>query len=400
MKYIKNLYQEAKRRDLYPDIPIVNDIAYPELTLAPDKKFLCFCSNNYLGLSIHPKVKQAAIEAVKTYGIGTCESRLVAGNLHVLEDLERAISDFKNTEDALVFLSGFMANIGAIPAIMDSYRAYDLPSINNKNNLIIKDILAHTSIIDGCKLSQSNTKSYLHNDMNHLEKILRRNKDKRKLIITDGVFSMDGDMAPLDKIVELAKKYNAMTMVDDAHATGVIGENGRGTPEYFGVEDEIDIVMGTLSKATGGLGGFITGPREVIEMLKVRSHSYVFTSTLPPEQAAAMQTALRIIKEQPELRINLHKNVEHLRSGLKKMGYNILNSETQIIPIFIGDNKKSIKLSRQLYKNGILASAIRYPAVSSDQSRIRLSVMATHTEAQIEKGLNILEKCGKEVGII
>lgn len=400
MKYIKNLYQEAKRRDLYPDIPIVNDIAYPELTLAPDKKFLCFCSNNYLGLSIHPKVKQAAIEAVKTYGIGTCESRLVAGNLHVLEDLERAISDFKNTEDALVFLSGFMANIGAIPAIMDSYRAYDLPSINNKNNLIIKDILAHTSIIDGCKLSQSNTKSYLHNDMNHLEKILRRNKDKRKLIITDGVFSMDGDMAPLDKIVELAKKYNAMTMVDDAHATGVIGENGRGTPEYFGVEDEIDIVMGTLSKATGGLGGFITGPREVIEMLKVRSHSYVFTSTLPPEQAAAMQTALRIIKEQPELRINLHKNVEHLRSGLKKMGYNILNSETQIIPIFIGDNKKSIKLSRQLYKNGILASAIRYPAVSPDQSRIRLSVMATHTEAQIEKGLNILEKCGKEVGII
>ena len=400
MKYIKNLYKEAKRRDLYPDIPVVNDIAYPELTLAPDKKFLCFCSNNYLGLSIHPRVKQAAIEAVKTYGIGTCESRLVAGNLHVLEDLELAISDFKNTEDALVFLSGFMANIGAIPAIMDSYRAYDLPSIDNKNNLIIKDILAHTSIIDGCKLSQSNTKSYLHNDMNHLEKILRRNKDKRKMIITDGVFSMDGDMAPLDKIVELAKKYNAMTMVDDAHATGVIGENGRGTPEHFGVEDEIDIVMGTLSKATGGLGGFITGPREVIEMLKVRSHSYVFTSTIPPEQAAAMQTALKIIEDQPELRINLHKNVEHLRSGLKKMGYNILNSETQIIPIFIGDNKKSIKLSRQLYKNGILASAIRYPAVSPDQSRIRLSVMATHTEAQIEKGLNILEKCGKEVGII
>ncbi|HMA61530.1 MAG TPA: 8-amino-7-oxononanoate synthase [bacterium] len=400
MKYIKNLYQEAKRRDLYPDIPVVNDIAYPELTLAPDKKFLCFCSNNYLGLSVHPEVKKAAIEAVKTYGIGTCESRLVAGNLHVIEELEQAISDFKNTEDALVFLSGFMANIGAIPAIMDSYRAYDLPKIENDNNLIIKDILAHTSIIDGCKLSQSNTKSYLHNDMEHLEKILRRNKNKRKLIITDGVFSMDGDMAPLDKIVALAKKYNAMTMVDDAHATGVIGENGRGTPEHFGVEDEIDIVMGTLSKATGGLGGFITGPKEVIEMLKVRAHSYVFTSTLPPEQAVAMRTALKIIEEQPELRINLHKNVGLLRSGLKKMGYNILNSETQIIPIFIGNNKKSIKLSRQLYKHGILASAIRYPAVSADQSRIRLSVMATHTETQIEKGLKILEKCGKKVGII
>jgi 8-amino-7-oxononanoate synthase len=399
MKYIKELHKEARRRDLYPDIPIVEEVAYPELVLG-GQKFLCLCSNNYLGLSIHPRVKKAAIKAIRRYGIGTCESRLVAGNLNIIEKLEQVIADFKNAKDAMVFLSGFMANIGAIPAIMDSYQAYNLPAVDNNKNLIIRDILTHTSIIDGCKLSESYTKSYLHNDMNHLEKILKRNKNKRKLIVTDGVFSMDGDMAPLDKIVALARQYNAMIMVDDAHATGVIGENGRGTPEHFDVEDEIDIVMGTLSKATGGLGGYITGPTELIDMLKVRANTYVFTSTIPPEQAAGLIEAFKILKSTPELRKKLWRNVKHLRSGLVELGFNILNSDTQIIPVFIGDNEKSIQFSRELYSKGILASAIRYPAVASDQSRIRLSVMATHKRSQLNRALNVLEDVGRKVGII
>lgn len=399
MKYIKKLYAEAKRRDLYPDIPTVEGVAYPELTM-DGKKFLCLCSNNYLGLSIHPAVKKAAIEGIEEYGIGTCESRLVAGNLKLIEDLESDIADFKGTEDALVFLSGFMANLGSIPAIIDGFEAYDLPKYDNSNNLIIRDVLAHTSIIEGCRLSKTNTKSYLHNDMNHLEKILQRNKDKRKLIVTDGVFSMDGDMAPLDRIVELAQKYDAMTMVDDAHATGVIGDNGRGTPEYFNVEDEIDIVMGTLSKAAGGLGGYITGPKELIKMLRVRAKTYVFTSTIPPEQAKALRKSFDIMKNGSELRAKLWKNAVHLRSGLKALGFDIMCTESQIIPVYIGDNAKSIKMARIMYENGLLASAIRYPAVAPDESRIRFSVMATHTSEQINLALDIIENAGKAAGVI
>ncbi len=399
MEYIKRLLKEAKACDVYPDIKRVDEVPYPEIVIE-GKRYLCLCSNNYLGLSMHPQVKKAAIEGIKKYGIGTCESRLVAGNLGVLEDLESAIADFKRAPAAMVFLSGFMANIGIIPAIMDSYEAFGMPTIRNEDNLIIRDYLCHTSIIDGCKLSKSPTKTFLHNDMDHLEKILKRSKDKRKLIITDGIFSMDGDFACLPEIVSLARKYNAMVMVDDAHATGVIGENGRGTPEYFGVEGEVDLVMGTLSKALGALGGYLTGPPEAIENLRVRAKTYIFTSSLPPEQACGIMAGLRIIQSEPELRRDLWRNVRHLRTGLQEMGFDILNSETQIIPIFIGDEEKSIKMSRLLFERGILAPAIKYPAVSIGKSRIRCTVMATHTQFQIERALSIFEEAGEKAGVI
>lgn len=377
----------------------IDEVPYPELVIE-GKRYLCLCSNNYLGLSIHPEVKKAAIEAVKRYGIGTCESRLVAGNLTILEDLERAIADFKHAPQAIVFLSGLMTNIGVIPAIMDGVELPGLPFIRNEDNLIIKDALCHITIVDGCKLSKSPTKTYLHKDMNHLEKILQRNKDKRKLIITDGVFSMDGDLAPLPEIIFLAKIYNAMVMIDDAHATGVIGENGRGTPEYFGLEGKVDLVMGTLSKAIGALGGYLTAPSEVIQILRTLAHSFMFSSSLPPEQACGIMAALRIIRDKPELRADLWKNVHHLKTGLQKMGFDTSKSETQIIPISIGAEEKSIQMARLLFEKGILAPAIRWPAVPQGKSRIRCTVMATHTQSQIDRALETFKEVGKKIGII
>jgi 8-amino-7-oxononanoate synthase len=399
MEYIKRLLKEARDRDIYPDIKRVDEVPYPEIVIQ-GKRYLCLCSNNYLGLSIHPQVKKAAMEAIRKYGIGTCESRLVAGNLHVLEDLESAIADFKRAPAAMVFLSGFMANIGIIPALMDSVEAFGLPRIRNEDNLIIKDYLCHTSIVDGCKLSKSPTKTFLHNDMDHLEKILKRSEHKRKLIITDGIFSMDGDFARLPEIVSLAQAYNATVMVDDAHATGVIGENGRGTAEHFGIEEKVDLVMGTLSKAVGALGGYLTGPSEVIEILRVRAKSYIFSSSLPPEQACGIMASLKIMQSKPELRDSLWRNVHHLRAGLQEMGFDVSNSETHIIPIFIGDEGKSIQMSRLLFERGILAPAIKYPAVSVGKSRIRCTVMATHTQLQIDQALSAFGEAGEKAGVI
>ncbi|NQT24661.1 aminotransferase class I/II-fold pyridoxal phosphate-dependent enzyme [candidate division KSB1 bacterium] len=399
MEYLINLYNAAKKIGFYDEIRHITDVPYPEMVI-DGKRFLCFCSNNYLGLSIHPEVKKAAMQAVERYGIGTCESRWIAGNLVILEDLEAAIADFKLAPASIIFLSGFMANIGIIPAIMDSFEHFGLPTINNENNLIIKDYLCHISLIEGSRLSVSNTKTYKHNDMNHLEMILKRTKDKRKMILTDGIFSMDGDLAPLPEIISLAEKYNAMVLVDDAHATGVIGKNGRGTPEHFNVEGKVDFVMGTLSKALGGLGGFLTGPKEAIEMLRIKTVPYIFSSSIPPEQAAGILAALKIVKEQPELRDNLWRNINHFREGLLGMGFNLLNSETQIMPVFIGDEKKCAKAAKILYEKGIFTPHIIWPAVPIGKARIRCSVIATHTPLQIDRALEAFREMGKEIGII
>jgi 8-amino-7-oxononanoate synthase len=399
MEYIRRVLKAIEDRDLYPNSKTIEDVPYPYL-ISEGKKYLCLCSNNYFGLSIHPEVKKAAIEAVKRYGIGTCDSRLIAGNLALLEDLEKAIADFKHEPAAMVFATGFMTNIGVIPAIMDSFDAYDFPSIKNGNSLIITDLLNHQSVHTGCRLSRTPTKTYLHKDMNHLEKILQKNEDKRKLIITDGIFSMDGDLAPLPQILELAKIYNAMVMVDDAHATGVIGENGRGTPEHFGVEGKVDIVMGTLSKAIGALGGYITAPPEVIKFLKARAESFIYSSSLPPEQAYGIMAALKIIQERPEIRESLWKNVRHLKDGLHEMGFDTMNSETHIIPVLIGDEKKCIRAARLLFDKGIIAPSIIWPVVTKGKARIRVSVMASHTESQIDQALEAFREIGKEIGVI
>jgi 8-amino-7-oxononanoate synthase len=399
MEYIKKLLKMAKERDLYPDIRRVDEVPYPELIIE-GKRYICLCSNNYLGLSIHPEVKKAAAEAIGRYGIGTCESRLIAGNLAVLEELEKAIADFKQAPDAMIFLSGYMANIGIIPALMDSYEAFGLPTIRNEDNLLIRDMLSHISIIDGCRLSRSPTKTFLHNNMNHLEKILKRNKDRRKLIVTDGVFSMDGDLAPLPDIISLARTYNATVMIDDAHATGVLGENGRGTPEHFGVEGEVDLVMGTLSKAVGALGGYLTGPSEVMDVLRMRAHSYIFSSSLPPEQACGIMAALKIIQNEPERRVRFWRNVDYLKSGLEEIGFDVMNSETQIIPIFIGDEEKGQQMSRLLFEKGVIAPVVGWPAVSPGKTRIRCTVMSTHTLSQLDYALEAFQETGEKLGVV
>ncbi|HDQ46148.1 MAG TPA: 8-amino-7-oxononanoate synthase [bacterium] len=399
MEYLRQLHKAAQDRDFYSDLRVVDEIPYPEIVIG-GKPYLCLCSNNYLGLATHPEVKKAAVEAVERYGIGTCESRWVAGNLKILEELEAAIAEFKKEPAALIFQSGYAANIGIIPAIMDSFEGLGLPTIDNDENLIIKDYLSHISVVDGCRLSRSPTKTFKHNDMNHLEMILKRSQAKRKLILTDGVFSMDGDFAPLPDIVSLARRYGAMVMVDDAHATGIIGENGRGTPEFFHVEGEIDFEMGTMSKALGAMGGFVTGPPDVLGTLRMRSHPFMFSSSLPPEQAAGILAALRIIRNNPGLRDNLWKNVHRFKEGLKQIGFSLSNSETQIIPIIIGDVEKTIRMSRLLFERGILASAISWPAVAANQSRIRCTVIATHTFSQIDRALDIFREVGKESGVI
>jgi 8-amino-7-oxononanoate synthase len=399
MNYINNLWKAVDERNLYPDSRTIKDVPYPELVIG-SKRFICLCSNNYFGLSIHPEVKKAAIEGIERYGIGTCDSRLIAGNLELLEDLEKAIADFKREPAAVVFITGFMANVGAIPGIMDSLDGYDLPSIKNENNLIVTDVLSHHSIFAGCRLSKSPTKTYLHKDMNHLEKILKRNKEKRKLIITDGVFSMDGDLAPLPEILELSQLYNAMVMVDDAHATGILGENGRGTAEHFRVEGKVDIQMGTLSKAVGALGGYVTSSPELIKVLKGRASSFVYSSSLPPEQACGIMTALKIIQETPGLRNSLWKNVRYLKKGLEDMGFDTMNSEAHIIPILIGDEQKCIKASRLLFDKEVLVPAIIWPIVQRGKARIRVSAMATHTEAQIDRALDAFFEVGKQVGVL
>ncbi|VBB07238.1 aminotransferases class-ii pyridoxal-phosphate attachment site [Lucifera butyrica] len=403
MEFIRNVLNYVEANDLYPDIRTVEDVPYPSLIIG-GKEYLCFCSNNYLGLSIHPQVKEAAIAAIKRYGIGTCESRLVAGNLSVLEELERELAKFKNQPSAVTFITGFMTNLGVIPAIMDSpdpYGIYNLPvSIKDEDNLIINDFLNHQSIREGSMVSRSNIKSYIHKDMNHLEKILKRYKDKRKLIITDGVFSMDGDIAPLPDIVKLARTYNAMVMVDDAHGTGVLGKNGKGTAEYFGLEGQIDIEMGTLSKAVGAIGGFVAGSESLIKYLKLRASSYIYTSAIPPEQACGIIAALKIMQESSALREALWKNVRRLKEGLSSMGFNIIHSETQIIPIIIGSEQKCVDASRYLFENGILTPAIKYPVVKKNESRIRLTAIATHTDAQIDRALEVFFQMGKKFGII
>jgi 8-amino-7-oxononanoate synthase len=399
MEYVSRILKAVEDLGLYPNARSIEEVPYPELIIE-GKRYLCLCSNNYLGLSVHPEVKKAAIEGVERYGIGTCDSRLIAGNLTLLEELEQAIADFKCEPTAMVFATGFMANIGTIPGVMDSLEVYGAPTLQNENNLIITDFLSHQSIFAGCRLSRSPTKTYLHKDMDHLEKILKRNRDKRKLIITDGLFSMDGDLAPLPEILELAQIYGAMVMVDDAHATGVIGENGRGTPEHFGVEGKVDMVMGTLSKAVGAMGGYLTAPSDVIKALKGRAQSYVYSSSLPPEQACGIMAALKIIQERPELRVSLWKNVRHLKGGLDEMGFDTMDCETHLIPVLIGDEQRAVSASRSLFKKGILAPAIILPVVQRGKARIRVTAMATHTESQIDQALDAFREMGKEMGLL
>ncbi len=333
-------------------------------------------SNNYLGLSTHPQVIAAAVEATQTFGTGASGSRLISGNSELYTTLETNLAKTKGTEAALVFSSGYAANTSIIPVLA------------GEDDLILSDALNHASIIDGCRLSRATKKVYRHCDAEHLKILLSESTTfRRKLIVTDSVFSMDGDIASLPDICDLAAQHNAMVLVDDAHGFGVLGKDGSGTVSHFGLEGQEVIQMGTLSKAVGALGGYIAGSRTLIELLINQARGFIFTTGLPPATLAAANAALDVIRSSPELQQRLFSHAKHLKTALIDLGYTVLPSETQILAVLLGNPQRATRVAEALLTEGVYAPAIRPPAVPSGTSRLRLTVMATHTEAELQKAI-------------
>ena len=340
-----------------------------------NREFIMMASNNYLGLTHDLRVQQAAKYAVEQYGTGSGGARLTSGTFPLFNELELGIADFKHTEQALVFNTGYMANVGTITALM------------NKNSIIISDELNHASIIDGCRLSGAHIERYKHKDVEHAEYILKNYKSAYKMIITDGVFSMDGDIAPLDKLYELGKEYNALLMVDDAHSTGVLG-NGRGTAHHFGLTD-VDVQLGTLSKALGSVGGYVAGRKELIEYLVNYSRSFIFSTALSPADIGAALEALTIVKNEPLVVEQLNENTAYMANKLQSMGIEC-DDETPIFPIIVGDNERALSLAYELELRGIIITAIRPPTVPVGESRLRMTVTAAHSQEQLDYVANTL----------
>jgi 8-amino-7-oxononanoate synthase len=352
------------------------------------KRVIMIGSNNYLGLTNHPRVKEAALKAIEKYGSGCAGSRFLNGNLEIHEELEKKLARFFRKEAALVFATGYQTNLGAIPALV------------GRNDVAIIDKYDHASIIDGCRLSFGEVKKYRHNDMDALERVLEKCEGKAKLIIVDGVFSMEGDIADLPAIVRLAKAYGARIMVDDAHGIGVLGKGGRGTAEHFGLENEVDLIMGTYSKSLAAIGGFIAGPSEVVNWIKHLGRSMIFSASLPPSLVASVIAALDIVEEQPELRARLWRNTHKMLRGYKALGYDTGMSETPIIPIIIKDTMKTYQMCKLLFENGVFVNPVVSPGVPPGRELLRTSYMATHTEEQLDKVLAAFEKVGRQLGVI
>ena len=378
MKYISDELKTIKKSGLYRELNSVEGSQGTHLEIK-GKTYLSFCSNNYLGLANNPLVIKAVKDAVGKYGWGAGASRLVSGNMRLHEVLEGEISRFKGKEASIVFPTGYMANIGTISSLV------------SKGDLVICDKLNHASIIDGCRLSGADFRVYPHCDMEKLENILKKSsKYSRKLIVTDTVFSMDGDIAPLPDIVRIAHKYEAMVMADEAHGTGVFGENGRGVVEHFNLSKKVSIVMGTLSKAVGSLGGYVSGDADLINFLRNKARPFMYTTALPPAVCAASIAGIKLIRKNPSLRKSLWNNVRYLKKELDLLNFNLIPSESPIIPILIGDAKKAVDVSKFLYKKGILILAIRPPTVPAKSSRLRMTVMSTHTKKDLEELLDVL----------
>ncbi|PNR93991.1 glycine C-acetyltransferase [Petrotoga sp. 9PWA.NaAc.5.4] len=354
-----------------------------------DKKFLNLCSNNYLGLANDKRLKDAAIKAIEKWGVGPGAVRTIAGTMKIHEELEKKLAEFKKVEATLVVQSGFNANQAVIP------------TITSEEDAILSDELNHASIIDGVRLSKAKRYVWKHKDLNSLEEQLKQAANcRRKLIITDGVFSMDGDIAPLPGIVELAKKYDALVMIDDAHGEGVLGKNGRGIADHFNLTDEVDIEIGTLSKAFGIVGGFISGKKQLIDFLKQRARPFLFSSSLSPAETGAALEAVNILSESEQLVNRLWDNARYFQQKIKDMGYDIGVTETPITPVMIYDEKKTKEFSFELYEKGIFASAIVYPTVPKGKARIRVMISAVHSKEDLDFALEKFEYLGKKFSII
>ncbi len=351
-----------------------------------DKEYLMMASNNYLGLTFDSRVIEGALKGAQQYGTGSGGSRLVSGTFPLFTELEKELAKFKNTEKALVFNTGYMANVGTISAIAD------------KNTIIFSDALNHASIIDGCRLSRGSVKAYSHCDVDELKYLLKQvDCNARKLIVTDGVFSMDGDIAPLDKLYELSRDYNALLMVDDAHATGTIG-NGHGTAAYFNLEKEIDIQLGTLSKSLGSVGGYVAANSTIIDYLVNTSRSFIFSTALSPADIGAALAALQVLETDASVLGRLQENVNYMADQLISIGIDATN-ETPIFPILIGRNEDTLAVSEYLYEAGIIGTAIRPPTVPIGESRIRLTVTAAHNKKQIDFVCQSLHNAMKQLNL-
>ncbi len=347
-------------------------------------------SNNYLGLTTHPRVIEVAKSVMGKYGVGAGSVPLLAGTYDLHRELELKLAELKGCEDAIVLSSGYITNLGFLQTMV------------KRGDIAIIDRYSHASIIDGCLISEGSFKTFKHSDIDSLRDVLQGAKDKYrgKIIIADGVYSMDGDIAPLAQIIEVAKEYGAKVMIDEAHATGVIGEMGRGTPSHFHLEGKVDIVMGTLSKALGGIGGFIASSRKVINYLRYYTRSFFYSTNIPPSTAASVIAAIEVMCSDTQLHKTLWKNIRFMKENLKTMGFNIGDSGSAIIPIFIGDELTLKKMSKRFHEEGVYLNAIPYPAVSKGSERFRLSILATHTKEDLEQTLGVLEKVGKEFGVI
>lgn len=380
--------QKAKAAGVYPYFRAISSEQDTEVMIN-GKKVLMFGSNSYMGLTNHPKVIEAAVEATRKYGTGLAGSPFLNGTLTIHKDLEARLADYVGKEDAMIYSTGFGVNLGVVS------------TLTGREDYIILDEQDHASIIEGRRLSFSNYLKYKHNDMESLEAQLKKcEPDKVKLIVTDGVFSMEGDVANLPEIVRLAKKYNATVMVDEAHGIGVFGRQGRGTCDHFGVTDDVDLIMGTFSKSLASLGGFIATDKTITNYLRHHSRSYIFTASITPASTAAVNAALDIIESEPERQEHLWKITKYALDNFRAMGCEIGHTSTPIIPLFIRDDYKTFRVTRDLLDEGVFVNPVVTPAVAPQDTLIRYSLMATHTEEQVQRSLEAIEKVFKKNGLL
>ncbi|MCY7763348.1 glycine C-acetyltransferase [Bacillus spizizenii] len=387
-EFLKTELDKMKENHTWQEIKQLESMQGPSVTVN-HKNVIQLSSNNYLGFTSHPRLIKAAQEAVQLFGAGTGSVRTIAGTFTMHQELEKKLAAFKKTEAALVFQSGFTTNQGVLSSIL------------SKEDIVISDELNHASIIDGIRLTKADKKVYQHVDMSDLERVLRKSMNYRmRLIVTDGVFSMDGNIAPLPDIVELAEKYDAFVMVDDAHASGVLGENGRGTVNHFGLDGRVHIQVGTLSKAIGVLGGYAAGSKVLIDYLRHKGRPFLFSTSHPPAVTAACMEAIDVLLEEPEHMERLWENTAYFKSMLVKMGLTLTQSETPILPILIGDEGVAKQFSDQLLSHGVFAQSIVFPTVAKGKARIRTIITAEHTKEELDEALDVIEKTAKELQLL
>jgi glycine C-acetyltransferase len=377
-----------KQQGLYRHLRILEDEQKAKTTF-DHRQVVNLSSNNYLGLTTHPRLREAALEATRRFGVGSGSVRTIAGTMEIHMELERRLAEFKQTEAVVVFQSGFAANAGTVAAVL------------TKEDVVVSDALNHASIIDGARLSRATIKVFPHKDVDAAREVLKGlPAGQRKLLITDGVFSMDGDLGALPGLCALAEEYGCIMMVDDAHASGVFGRNGRGTVDHFGMHGRVDIQVGTLSKAIGALGGYVAGSRDLIEFLYHRARPFLFSTSHPPAVAAACIAAIDVLTEEPQIIERLWENTRFFKSGLAGLGFDTGLSESPVTPVIAGEGALAMKLSDRLFQEGVFAQGLAFPTVPRDKARVRTIVTATHTRDELQFALDVFAKVGRELGII